>query len=228
MYKKAVVILWTILATNVSADTLTVFKSNTPAKAAEVNANFALLAARIDSLKTIVSLRDSVTALRAKVKADSAALAAADSLSQLALGAVAAFLIEPGANGYLPGSHSTWLLAAGQGAVNGVDVPDMRGCFLRGIDFTITGHPPTGRDPNGVRTPGSSQEDALQWHTHFTPLQTSVSNGAGGGYSVAYDRKMGWGDKFATSGPDSLDNLPRTAIETRPKNIAVFWYVKVK
>jgi hypothetical protein len=232
MHKKIVVVLWTILNTYASADTLTVFRSNTPAKAAEVNANFALLAARIDSLKAIAALRDSVAVLRTKIKTDSAALAAADSANQLALGSVAAFFIEPGADGYLPGSHSTWLLAAGQGVINGVQVPDMRGCFLRGIDFTVTGHPPTGLDPDGVRKPGSKQEDAFQWHTHITAIQTSVSNGSGGGYSVAFDRQLTWAATYPTSGPynnaDSVNNQLRTAYETRPKNIAVFWYVKVK
>jgi hypothetical protein len=244
--RKILVVFLTAFMTVVyaCADTLAVFKSNTIAKSAEVNANFALLNARIDSLvsalatadaliagqKTSTALHDSLEILRSKVRADSAALAAADSVNQLAKGTAAAFLIAPGADGYLPGSNSAWLFAAGQGEKNGVTVPDMRGRFLRGIDYTITGHPATGIDPDGERTSGSAQTDAMQGHKHYTAIQEPVDIGGGGGYSVAFDRRSIFAETYPTSSPvaDSANGTPRIAKETRPVNMAVYWYVKVK
>jgi hypothetical protein len=201
-----------IIATHLSADTLTVFKSNTTAKAAEVNANFALLSARIDSLSKALSL--------------------ANSNNQLPIGTVAAFLITPGTDGYLPGSNSSWVIAAGQ-TVGNINVPDMRGRFLRGICYTVTGCSTTVIDPDGERKPGIPQEDAFQSHAHLLPMQTSVSSGGGGGYSIAHDSKSGWSKYYtskpdSTSEPDMSNSKPRISNETRPKNVAVFWYVKVK
>lgn len=202
-----VISLLLILAAQSASDTLAVFKSNTKAMAAEVNANFTLLSARIDSL--------------------SKALAAANANNQLPIGTVAAFLVSPGADGYLPGSNSTWIIAAGQ-TVGDITVPDMRGRFLRGVYYTVTGCSTTMIDPDGERTAGSVQEDAIQTHAHYTPIQTAVSNGAGGGYSVAFDnRGSGW-NRFLTSEPEKDTLKARISSETRPKNIGVFWYVKVK
>ena len=218
---KKTILYLLFISMGVAAQIPHTFKAGETAKAADVNENILYLMARIDSLKQT---------FENKAKADSVALAAADSTNQLPKGAVAAFLTEPGADGYLPGSNSTWLLAAGQGDVNGVKVPDMRARFLRGIDFTVTGRDRTNLDPDGKRLPGSQQSDAFQGHTHLTAIQEGVSSGSGGGYAVAFDRTHGWAAPFPISSPwpDSSGVLPRTANETRPANIAVFWYVKVK
>ncbi|HAJ80248.1 MAG TPA: hypothetical protein DCO75_10815 [Fibrobacteres bacterium] len=219
-----------VLSCSVLAQMPHVFTAGETAKAADVNDNFNCLMARIDSLKQSTALHDSIVALRAKIAADSALLAAADSSTILSKGTVAAFLTAPGNDGFLPGSNSSWIFAAGQGEVNGVTIPDLRGRFLRGIDYIVTGRAATNLDPDGERSPGSKQVDAFQGHTHLTPLQDAVSNGSAGGYAVAFDRRGGWGTPYPNSTPqaDSANGTPRTASETRPVNSAVYWYVKVK
>jgi len=81
-----------------------------------------------------------------------------------------------------------------------------RGRFLRGID-------PTGTlDPDGIRTPGSTQEDMFESHSHRirdndgsnTPNEPSLDDG-GSNWEYTYQGKV-----EATGGD-----------ETRPKNVAV-------
>lgn len=236
-------LVW-IGAIRVTASEIVQFEAGKPALAREINGNFQELVRRIDSLSTLVlaqsswrdsiaalrsasrddlSWRDSLAVLRAKFKADSlhgAELA-------FAKGAVAGFLVEPGSDGYLPGSGKAWVYAAGQRLETGDSVPDLRGQFLRGIDYVVTGRPATGLDPEGTRKAGSGQSDAFQGHRHAydgTPVVAKPPQqyGAGGAYGF-----------YAASGvldpiPDGIHGNPRTASETRPKNIAVYWYVKVK
>ncbi len=190
---------------------LTTFTAGAPAKAAEVNGNFAYLAARIDSL---VKRLDSVGASAGIPK-----------------GTIAAFLTAPGLDSYLPGSGQTWLIAAGQGTVNGIAVPDLRGQFLRGLDLTVTGASSTRYDADTGRTAGSQQPDAFQGHWHLA--NNSANDGSDGtGYLVDGPGPDG-SARFSMIGTraaiaDGVNGAPRTAPETRPKNVAVYWYIKVK
>lgn len=181
------------------------------------------------------SLADSLS-MRAKARVDSTALAV--SLGQnLPKGAIAGSLVVPGADGYLPNSGATWLFAAGQGLVNGVTVPDLRGQFLRGIEFGITAAPIKGMDPDGSRKPGAAQGDAFQGFqfgdglgNHLARVQMFSGTGA---VSQNYFGPTGG----ATGAHGLVEDLtfisggfgvPRVSTETRPKNVAVYWYVKVK
>lgn len=191
---------------------------------------------RQDSLAWAQKAAADSLSVRAKARLDSTAFAV--SLGQnLPKGTIAGSLVVPGADGYLPNSGATWLLAAGQGLVNGVTVPDLRGQFLRGIDFAVTAAPIKGLDPDGSRKPGAAQTDAFQGFqfgdglgNHLARVQmfsgTGVvsqnyfgpSGGASGAHGLVEDLA------FVSAGYGT----PRVALETRPKNVAVYWYVKVK
>ncbi len=106
--------------------------------------------------------------------------------------------------------------------------PDLRGLFLRGVDFSPTTGVAAGQDPNvSLRTAikpggnrerevGSFQSDAFQGHWHHIGRSDSV---AGGGARLAN------GDGFAPSDThlqypvtDGVHGEPRISSETRPVN----------
>jgi hypothetical protein len=132
------------------------------------------LAARIDSLAKALGAKDTViqrlssprwSDSMASLRADVVRL---DTTRQIPKGTIAAFLSEPESDGFLPNSGKSWLLAAGQAEVNGMTIPDLRGQFLRGADYIVTGRAATGLDADGTRKPGSLQSDAFQGHWHGT------------------------------------------------------------
>ncbi|UCF84712.1 MAG: hypothetical protein JSV50_03520, partial [Desulfobacteraceae bacterium] len=91
-------------------------------------------------------------------------------------------------------------------------LPDLRGLFLRGINKDRT----DGReDPEGEREAGSYQEDELQTHNH------RIGNTWADTDTKGYRYYMGHGafDNFLTHSTGGK--------KTRPKNAAVFWYIKV-
>lgn len=108
------------------------------------------------------------------------------------------------------------------GAGNGTttfDLPDLRGEFLRGWD--------DGRGVDSGRARGSFQADAFQGHGHnITATETGGSGGSGAftgtagsaGGTVFNNRVL---DPVARS-----DGTPRTASETRPRNIALLACIK--
>jgi hypothetical protein len=92
-----------------------------------------------------------------------------------------------------------------------------RGRFLRGIDNGA------GNDPDGTRSPGGTQADAFQGHRH---------NMNSGNYSIyamsnntpAMGASRAGGDTYGQvldAITDGTNGTPRTASETRPKNVAV-------
>lgn len=107
-------------------------------------------------------------------------------------------------------------------------VPDARGMFLRGLNTldAVTGPRTTDADPDNNRIVGSYQADAFQGHRHFSD-----------------DQLVKKGDKDLPNQPDQRPNQkysansagihdagygkPRVSTETRPKNIAVYYYIKI-
>lgn len=99
-----------------------------------------------------------------------------------------------------------------------------RGRFLRGIDYGA------GNDPDGTRAPGLTQNDAFQGHFHDVvmtamPSQPRIVSYSPGDYSGATapnNGSQGWsGLQARTPVSDGASGTPRTATETRPKNVAV-------
>jgi len=195
------------------------FTPQTVARADSVNANFGFL---LNQITTLNARCDSVnTALRARC----------DSLAALKpsfpIGTVIASLRKPLAGGYLPGD-STWVLADGTPDVDDVgyrldylsgDTPDLRGVFLRGLN---EGRTDGMQDPEGTgRTAGTSQADQFKSHEHRAHWSNAppVSGGV-------------WYDIWSFYGPLPYSTCPAMEAaggsETRPKNVAVYYYVKVR
>lgn len=179
------------------------FDSGAVAKASEVNENFTYLMGRIDSLK------NENTNLKAQI----------DTLKNIALlpiGTVLATMVQ------MDTLNGIWVLADGESATmeyfeaTGENkVPDLRGMFLRGLNEERNdGKEDPDPDFEGnIRVVGSYQADTLKSHSHLENL--AAGNGgihSGGSFGVINQVQTG-----KTGGA-----------ETRPRNIAVYWYVKVK
>lgn len=115
------------------------------------------------------------------------------------------------------------------------NIPDMRGVFPRGWDH--------GRGVDIERTLGSDQLDAFQGHKHitsgasgisgasnFNPIfggETSITTGLGGYTGLTSLYAVHSGDSNI---PDSsgTNGTPRFSHETRPRNVAFVFIIKVK
>ncbi|BAQ79167.1 phage tail protein [Pseudomonas sp. St29] len=100
-------------------------------------------------------------------------------------------------------------------------LPESRGEFLRGWDH--------GRGVDGGRSPGSWQADAFQGHYHASAADTAKPYSTGGTIGD-YLARFGTGNPTTNGVRDAINNgvdgTPRTASETRPRNLAVMWCIK--
>ncbi|WP_260620639.1 phage tail protein [Pseudomonas protegens] len=108
----------------------------------------------------------------------------------------------------------------GEGAGN-FRLPESRGEFLRGWDH--------GRGVDAGRSPGSWQADAFQGHYHASAADTAKPYSTGGTIGD-YLAHFGTGNPTTNGVRDAINNgvdgTPRTASETRPRNLAVMWCIK--
>lgn len=100
--------------------------------------------------------------------------------------------------------------------VNTFKVPDLRGEFIRGFD--------NGRGADSGRILGSFQSDAFQGHWHsfntvFRPQSGSATQCMASGAGTLNDR-------VKSPINDGINGSPRTASETRPRNIALKYIIK--
>ncbi|MGN6178622.1 MAG: hypothetical protein ACTHNW_05545 [Mucilaginibacter sp.] len=117
--------------------------------------------------------------------------------------------------------------------------PDLRGRFLRGLNLFYSIGEPGGfdinkanpDDPNRDWEVGTYQDDAFQGHWHDKrwsdgpasrgrePNNTEDNNQHNGFYST----------ELTIIDPitDGRNGIPRTSNETRPKNVAVYYYIKI-
>ena len=187
----------------------------------------------LDSLRPLKSISSSVDSINSKISATSAQVILANSridstslkissvdskIVFIPKGAIIASMVTPAADGYMPNSDQTWILAAGQSAINSVTIPDLRGVFLRGIEYTLSGNIPQWKDSTGIqRSPGSYQGDIFKSHSHNISKEITKSGPGTGVDSYWF---------FSTAA-----NEPTTStggIETRPKNVSIYYYIKVK
>jgi len=89
-----------------------------------------------------------------------------------------------------------------------------RGRFLRGIDNGA------GNDPDGTRSPSAVQTDAFQAHKHTYTTPSQYDDYVGGSGTSARISSTGQTTGYAA---DGANGTPRTASETRPKNVAVLF-----
>lgn len=96
-----------------------------------------------------------------------------------------------------------------------------RGRFLRGIDNGA------GNDPNGTRSPGNTQDDAMQDHNHNLGSTADRYASGTGRSDIGYNNGQSWNGSYESSGPQTfgVGGTPRVSSETRPKNVAVTFCV---
>lgn len=108
-------------------------------------------------------------------------------------------------------------------------LPDGRGMFVRGMNEN---RDPTRGDADGNRNVGSEQSDGLKKHQH----QVKNIHGAvspGGGYAVSIldkgDPNFSGASQDATGSDiyDVANQMVSQSNETRPRNIALYMYIKV-
>lgn len=115
------------------------------------------------------------------------------------------------------------LYGTGDGSTT-FNLPDLRGEFIRGWD--------NGRGVDSGRTFGTSQLDAFQGHFHNLKtdngIQIALDGGGGTGTlnlraDGAPASPLGQAQEVLTNG---VDGTPRTAPETRPRNVALLACIK--
>lgn len=227
MFRTLMLLALFALVTAVSAQTTlpNSFTSGATISASQVNANFTTLLNALNALQTTVTNQAAtITALQGDIPLGSilASYTAPDaSLNYMTGSTVWAF-----ADGSLPASASSY---TGQ-------FPDMRGQFIRGVNANRADGKEdpdsaarTGGDLNKA---GSFQADAFQGHAHQLESWAGF-NGSNGSFNPnpqGYGATGPYGNTLLTktTTSDGTNGNPRTAKETRPENLAVYWYVKVK
>lgn len=98
-------------------------------------------------------------------------------------------------------------------------LPDLRGEFLRGWDDA--------RGVDATRAFGSAQTDAFQGHYHSWLSGTSQAAGTTGtAFDTSYTPGSNSGAWVKAPSTDGTNGTPRTAAETRPRNIALLACIK--
>ncbi len=111
-------------------------------------------------------------------------------------------------------------------------IPDLRGTFLRGLN-TFDPYQPVPNissdksDPDS-RVVGSHQSDAFQGHKHLTQDNIAVYQGREAPNTPHQRHTVTGSPASNTAGTvDAGYGTPRLSNETRPKNIAVYYYIKI-
>ena len=159
---------------------------------------------------------------------------------RLPIGTIVPSMLDPNEFAEAVGdpNRTTWVLADGNDITDSQygklskkkNTPDLRGMFLRGVN---EGRKDGKQDSKATRTAGDYQADALQQHGHATTAIWPVT----GYLKKAYPRwdadKPGY-----TAHPDGKNapqvrlsvttvTGPKAEAETRPKNVAVYFYIKI-
>ena len=98
-------------------------------------------------------------------------------------------------------------------------LPDLRGEFVRGWD--------DGRGIDSGRTFGSAQDDAMQGHHHGFRLAQGLTGGPAGTNEGIWNSNVGSaGNAVLGAITDGANGTPRTAAETRSRNVALLACIK--
>jgi len=142
----------------------------------------------------------------------------------------------------IPSANSALAQALGNGSVPAVNLPDLRGQFLRGVNFpNNSGTDQGAMDLNGgsftldsgraaaLNQVGTVELDAMQGHKHNTGFPINPSQGSD--FSV-----LTGGTSLSSNSVEQITSgLPisagygdaRIAFETRPVNVAVLYCIKL-
>ena len=126
---------------------------------------------------------------------------------------------------YVPEKY-TWVLADGRDVTRSVyekissgkrTVPDLRGLFLRGINEGAK------NDPDGERLAGSVQPDSFAAHNHGAVLPRIAERIEAAAYGGIAATVVAGSENGSTA--VSVEN--KGGLETRPRNAAVYWYIRI-
>lgn len=130
------------------------------------------------------------------------------------------------ADGRQVSRDSAYFKAKTDGSLNIVKIPDLRGTFLRGLNSF--GNSPLSSAPNTAqldpetRTVGSYQGDENKNHTHTATISPGEApyRASGMGHQSDKKQEIQWA---ATS----IAIQPSGGAESRPKNYAIYYFIKV-
>ena len=121
-------------------------------------------------------------------------------------------------------ARSHWTFADDKGKVPGTGwakltgnkpIPDLRGMFLRGINSSRKDGM---QDPGGERHPGDYQEDRVGRHAHeYTTA---------GIWGRSFQGENGQPHTAFEKGGTTANNI-NDQVETRPRNVAVYYYIRI-
>ncbi|MFC1476690.1 hypothetical protein ACFL5S_01860, partial [Fibrobacterota bacterium] len=147
-----------------------------------------------------------------------------EDLTNLPIGTTISSILNPSLFKKSFADPDKWVLADGREvstdskyymSTNESRIPDLRGMFLRGMN--VNGK---GEDPQQNRKVGSEQQDTFQSHQHkYNTYGKTTGNWRGNKssqYHLAYhiENSVGFVGAEGTT-------------ETRPKNVAVYFYIKI-
>lgn len=115
------------------------------------------------------------------------------------------------------------------GYPNQARLPDLRGMFLRGQDLKDKNGKSSGNNPDGETDIGTVQQDTIQGHWHQHEYKFKMMAAPGNGVSVPhpiYPTMTSDADSIKEPVSNGSHGIPRTASETRPKNVTVLYVIK--
>ncbi len=245
----------TILLAEDVNPTLTTFQAGTPVNVNEVNGNFESLKQGILDLQSkydlvVQSLQTTVTTLESEIASLESENRSLES-SVVPVGTIVSSMLDfyqfaptVGESVSFSATNSKWSPADGRSisgsayhtSTGNSTAPDLRGMFLRGLNSIDSQSRDDGnQDPDGDnRTAGDYQEDKYKKHGH------NIAKGSYGIVLAGIDLNYGpnavyshyrynGGNTF--SSPTDSDTAKAIETdghtETRPKNSAVYYYIKI-
>lgn len=172
------------------------------------------------SVTTPKLANSSVTTAKLADSAITAVKIAAGAIPTVPVGTILASMLDPST--FVQEVGSGWVLADGRDAAGSAyatltgnsNIPDLRGMFLRALNV---GRPADGlQDPDGAgRVAGDVQLDTFAIHRHGT-FDNAASGVTSGGNS-----------NYLTISGTSAFTLLAGGSESRPNNVAVYYYIKI-
>ncbi|HLP77015.1 MAG TPA: hypothetical protein VK327_08860 [Candidatus Paceibacterota bacterium] len=191
--------------------------------------------AAITTYGTIAASGEKISGIRQKaedVGKEVQSLSEIEKIANVPIGTIVASMLPPQQFAQIVGDpfppnqeRSKWVLADGNGIAASLygkvsreqNAPDLRGMFLRGMNEGRTNG-----DPESGRKAGGYQSDAFENHGHTTTAtEKRWSDAPAPGYTS--DSRA----KNAPAGQVTDVIGGKTNIETRPKNVAVYYYIKI-
>jgi hypothetical protein len=167
---------------------------------------------------TLTLAADPALPLQASTKAYVDAQVTAAQPSLVPAGAVMAFYRSTPPTGWLECNGQSAAAYPSLVALGITNIPDLRGEFVRGWD--------NGKGTDPGRALASSQLDAFQGHFHQFYSDNEQTSGGGGGRNVRNKDFLQSNGTVAAATTDNTNGTPRTASETRPRNIALMYCIK--